>query len=74
MSGKTKRIYKVWDKTEKKYVSLGYNSKATWSVFPSAAIQYSHRNLSDIEVHEFEVNPVMVAIYDKDHNLITLNK
>lgn len=72
MANKTKRIFKVWDNYQKRYVSLGYNSKATWTVFPSSVLK-SYTDMTNLEVHEFEVNPVMVAIYDTEHNLI-INK
>lgn len=57
MKQKTKKAYKVFHKPSGKYITVGYNRKASWFVFPSAAMQ----NDSDItlkpddyEVHQFE--------------------
>ena len=35
---KTKKIYKIRDLTTGKYISIGYSNRASWFVFPSAAI------------------------------------
>lgn len=57
------KVYKIYDNTNKKYVSLGYKSRSIWNNFPTLTIEELTRvnkNYHDVlerfEVHEFELN------------------
>lgn len=60
-----KKVYKIRKKgTVDEFLSLGYNSKSSWSVYPSAAINYNQFNdLSKYEVvlFEYELKEVSVV-------------
>jgi len=56
------KVYKIYDNTHKKYVSLGYKSRSTWTNFPTLTIEELtrvnknyHEILERFEVHEFEL-------------------
>ncbi len=64
--GVAKFMFKVYDTEAKEYISLGYKPKSSWLKFPSAALAYTYRDLSKLEVHKFEIVHQMVAKLDSD--------
>lgn len=50
----SKKVYKIREKGTNEFVSLGYNNKSSWNVYPSVAIKYSRLNKNDYEVVIFE--------------------
>lgn len=57
MSIRSKKVYAIFDKKADNYISMGYNPKSTWGVFPGAAIKHSDLDINseDYEVHTFEM-------------------
>lgn len=52
-----KKVYKIRNKETGDFLYLGYNSKHSWSVYPSSAIAYSQeisKNKEKYEVVVFE--------------------
>jgi hypothetical protein len=49
----TKKIYKIFDKQNNRYLTLGYRPKSSWFVFPSEAIK---TNGLDQQPDRFEVD------------------
>lgn len=64
---KPKRLYKIRDKKTGKYISCGYNSKATWLTFPGAAIE-SSININDRHLYEVDMfEMVKTSSFTLDH-------
>lgn len=61
-----KKIYKIRKKDTQEFVSLGYNNKSKWNVYPSAAIKTSLRNENKVnyEVVVFEYSLKEVNVID----------
>lgn len=49
-----KKVYKIRKKDTGDFVSLGYNQKSSWNVYPSAAIKENIQDKSKYEVVIFE--------------------
>lgn len=61
----SKKVYRIYDKSRKEYLTLGYNQKTTWNVFPSAIIKsYSDSDQKGWVVEEFEYELVRKVEYD----------
>lgn len=53
------KIYRIKDKRSGQYISLGYNRKATWLVFPNAVIKNNIHpdDYKNYQIDMFETNP-----------------
>jgi len=58
-----KKLYKIRHKPTGKFVSLGYNSKSTWRIYPSEAISYSREIQQNMQDYE-----IVVYTYVEDHS------
>lgn len=70
-----KYIYKIYDKENEKYVTLGgvYNRKNNWKVWPSEALLYNpdeFKNRENFEIHKFEIKTTLIEYIDLDRNSI----
>lgn len=55
---KKTHIYRIWDKINKEYVTLGnFTKKHTWLVFPKEAIKENKLSNEKFEVHQFDNVP-----------------
>lgn len=57
---KEKKAYRIWSRVQKRYISIGYSNKSTWTAFPGAAIKSSGHVWPEgfdvnHEVHVFEL-------------------
>lgn len=60
---KNKKVYRVRRKGTDHFISLGYNNKSSWSVYPSAAIKEStailnNKDQFEIVTYEFELKEI----------------
>jgi len=56
-----KKVYRIRRIGTKEFISVGYNNKSSWNVYPSAAINantYMFKNKDEFEVVVFEYNLV----------------
>jgi len=57
-----KKVYRIREKGKTEFVSLGYNRKNKWNVYPSAAINTSIRESEkdkyEVVVFEYELKEV----------------
>lgn len=67
MARATKKIFKIKDKRTNKYISLGYRNKATWTVFPTAAIENDLSGIID-NTQNFVIE-VFELVHSKTLNL-----
>lgn len=52
---KTKKIYRIRKKGSEDFLSLGYDQKSSWSVYPSAAIKNNSHIINDKSMFEVVV-------------------
>jgi len=50
-----KKVYKIRKKGTQEFLSLGYNSKRSWAVYPSEALKYSPKILAAKEDYEIVI-------------------
>ena len=67
------RIFRIWSKSEQRYIQIGYNRKTSWLTFPSQVIKnnphiINSHNRDNYEVHEFDASPAKK--YDLNKNEI----